>query len=79
MTLTADISVPCEQHDPELWFSEAPRAMAAAKALCAGCGHTETCANLAMTAERGERKSNRFGIFGGLTPAERWAIDHTEF
>lgn len=78
MTLTADISVPCET-DPDLFFSEAPRAVAAAKTLCAGCGHTETCANLAMTAERGENKSNRFGIFGGLTPDERWAIDHTEF
>lgn len=49
-----------------LFFKGGSQIVAEAKALCASCAVREECAEFGMSAE--------FGIFGGLTPAERDAI-----
>lgn len=63
--------VPCEQY-PDLFFPEDvpdPELRAAytktAKAICQSCPVLEACFTYAM--ERGER----FGIWGGTSPADR--------
>ncbi len=45
-----------------------------AKAFCFDCPVSRQCLTLALTAEGGRHESHRFGVFGGLTPAERAAL-----
>ena len=62
------IVVPCQNTDPEIWFSEREEAgnnYRMAKTLCAMCPAMEACAKYAL--EAGETD----GIWGGLTPRER--------
>lgn len=68
------IPAPCLTVDPEIFFSEAPKKEAQAKALCATCPQQADCLSLALKAEAGEPASNRFGIYGGFTPRERFAL-----
>ena len=49
----------CTSHDPELWFSRFPRAIAQAKAICHGCAHRLSCLSGAI-----ERRET-YGIWGG--------------
>ena len=49
----------CTSHDPELWFSRFPRAIAQAKAICHGCAHRSSCLSGAI-----ERRET-YGIWGG--------------
>lgn len=59
----------CASHpDPEMWFDDAPAAVAHAKQVCGGCPVQATCLADALT--RGEP----FGVLGGLTPKERAAV-----
>jgi hypothetical protein len=59
----------CSRHgEPELWFSEDPAGIAAAKAVCGGCPVRAVC--LADALARGEG----WGVLGGLTPPERRAL-----
>jgi WhiB family redox-sensing transcriptional regulator len=51
--------LPCQRHDPEMWFAEAPVDLERAKALCADCPVRLTC--LAVAVERGEFA----GVWGG--------------
>ena len=73
MTTVEFPTVPCIS-DPEAWFSGNPRAIAAAKEVCGTCPERQGCLTMALRAEVGEPVSLRFGIFGGLTPAERAAL-----
>jgi positive regulator of sigma E activity len=74
MTVTVEFpTVPCIS-DPESWFSGNAKAQAAAKAVCATCPEKQECLTMALRAEVGEPVSLRFGIYGGLTPAERFAL-----
>ena len=65
------------KYDPELWFSEVPGKSRIAtehreyaKAICGLCPVRQQCLDLAMAHESGSHW-HRFGIYGGLTPAER--------
>ncbi len=48
--------------------------VARAKAFCFGCPVSLQCLTLALEAEGNSGESRRYGIFGGLTPAERAAL-----
>lgn len=45
-----------------------------AKAICAGCQIRERCLSEAMETERGDGQRGRHGIFGGMTPGERYKL-----
>jgi WhiB family redox-sensing transcriptional regulator len=72
--MNTQTEAPCLSVSPELFFSEAPKRVAEAKALCATCNDRPSCLSLALKAEAGESLANRFGIFGGMTPEERFAL-----
>jgi WhiB family redox-sensing transcriptional regulator len=55
----APVGFPCQVHDPDLWFAEAPAVVEFAKALCAGCPAQHRC--LAGALERREAS----GVWGG--------------
>ena len=66
-----DITPPCSllpaKEADKLFFSEeSAKRQAQAKAICATCPMIDACLQLGMEME--------FGIFGGLTPAERKAL-----
>jgi WhiB family transcriptional regulator, redox-sensing transcriptional regulator len=52
-------NLPCQRHDPELWFAPNPTHIEQAKMLCADCPIREAC--LAGALERGEV----IGVWGG--------------
>ena len=52
-------NLPCQIHDAELWFAEAPTDLERAKALCAGCPARLAC--LAGAIQRREPA----GVWGG--------------
>jgi hypothetical protein len=49
----------CTSHEPELWFSHFPQAIAQAKTICQGCPHQAPCLSGAI-----ERRET-YGIWGG--------------
>jgi WhiB family transcriptional regulator, redox-sensing transcriptional regulator len=51
--------LPCQRHDPELWFADAPADLERAKALCSACPVRLTC--LAVAVDRQEYA----GVWGG--------------
>lgn len=51
--------LPCQQHDPELWFAEAPTDLDRAKALCAACPVRLTCLAVAVDCQE------YAGVWGG--------------
>jgi len=57
--LPATPDAACASHDPELWFSPFPQAIAQAKAICHGCPHQASCLSGAI----GRRET--YGIWGG--------------
>lgn len=68
---------PCDA-DPDFWFPEGKgghavlHQMEAAAAICnSSCFLRERCLEVAMAAEGTAEKGYRFGVFGGLTPAQR--------
>ena len=58
-TSAREVSLPCHDEDPELWFAESPADVEAAKALCTGCPLQAEC--LAGALERREP----WGVWGG--------------
>lgn len=48
-----------------------------ARAICARCPIATriACLEVAMAAEAGQGRTNRFGMFGGLSPAERHTLN----
>ena len=63
---------PCQITDPDLWFGSEDDALAtrfrAAKNMCSYCPAIQACAAYAI-------ESNEiYGVWGGLTPAERTAL-----
>ena len=66
-------------YSPENWFS-APTdkvGIKYAKSICARCPVVDECLRYAMADEGTSSRSNRFGIFGGLTEAERESLWRT--
>lgn len=59
----------------QLFFSTDPIHQAVAKSLCAGCPIAALCRDTALAIERGKSEAERFGVFGGTTPAMRYAQD----
>ncbi|SDM47434.1 Transcription factor WhiB [Streptomyces sp. cf386] len=57
----------CRGYDLELFFSEAAANVAYVKRICKRCPVREECLAEGLRAEDG----CRYGIYGGLTPAER--------
>ena len=57
--LPATPDAACASHDPELWFSPFPQAIAQAKAICHGCPHQASCLSGAM------QRRETHGIWGG--------------
>ena len=57
----------CRRSDPELFFSESVRDIAAAKSICYSCPLVSNCAEWAIRFED-------FGVFGGLSAKERYLL-----
>jgi WhiB family redox-sensing transcriptional regulator len=55
----------CRNKDPEIFFSELGGHFTDAVRICATCPVTSQCLNHAI--DNGEK----YGVFGGLTPAQR--------
>lgn len=58
----------CRQVDPEIFFGEAGRWEADAKRICGRCPVRDQCLQDAQA------RNEEWGIWGGLTPAERRAL-----
>ena len=71
MTLPRACAAPCES-DPDLHF-DYKRAPEAAR-MCRACPAREACLALALDMESGQGPTGRYGVWGGLTPAERAAF-----
>lgn len=63
--------IPCES-DPDLHFDD-NRAPEAAR-MCRACPAREACLALALDMESRQGPTGRYGVWGGLTPAERAAF-----
>lgn len=61
----------CRGQDPNLFFSEADLKVQQAKRICARCPVRTECLDEGLRAE----DSSRYGIYGGLTPAERTELE----
>ncbi|QCU79256.1 WhiB family transcriptional regulator [Citricoccus sp. SGAir0253] len=61
----------CSPADTELFFSKDPVEKRAALAICADCPVARECLAEAMAQEQGMNLHGRYGIRGGLQPAER--------
>jgi WhiB family transcriptional regulator, redox-sensing transcriptional regulator len=70
LAVSARTPLPCQRHDPELFFAESPRDVEAAKRLCAGCPVRQLC--LAAAHERREP----WGVWGGELFKDGLVIAH---
>lgn len=72
--------VPACASEPDTWFPEpgAETTARRAKAVCATCPLREACLDLAMEAEGGSNGTWRHGVYGGLTPGDRYALAREE-
>lgn len=59
----------------EIFFATDIASVAIAKSVCDLCPLKTQCAREAVEIERGQHARDRFGVFGGMTPAERAAVD----
>lgn len=66
----APLDLPCQVHDPELWFAESPRALELAKALCTECPALRMC--LAGALDRREP----YGVWGGQILQQGRIVSH---
>ena len=57
--VTGDISLPCHNADPDLFFDEAADRVAAAKSLCGTCPMQAACLEAALS------RSEPCGVWGG--------------
>ena len=57
-----------------VFFSTDPRDRRYAVGVCGGCPVREACLQMALDAERGTGLYERHGVFGGLTPIERFRM-----
>ena len=68
----------CIGHDPNIWHSGSSNTSEAwdkPKKICSDCPVKQTCLQEAMEAEYNLPLRHRFGVFGGLTAAERFAYE----
>jgi WhiB family redox-sensing transcriptional regulator len=66
----------CREVDPDLFFPTPgdTRGTNAAKSICLTCPVRRTCLINALAEEGGKAKDNRFGIRGGKTHGQRYAM-----
>ena len=57
-----------------VFFSTDPRDRRYAVGVCGGCPVREACLRMSLDAERGTGVYERHGVFGGLTPIERFRM-----
>ena len=57
-----------------VFFSTDARERRYAVGVCGGCPVREACLRMALDAERGTGVYERHGVFGGLTPIERFRM-----
>ena len=57
-----------------VFFSTDPRDRRYAVGVCGGCSVRAACLRMALDAERGTGVYDRHGVFGGLTPIERFRM-----
>lgn len=57
----------CLDSDPDLFFSDFAEDIREAKAICSFCPQVETCAAYGL-------KQENYGVWGGLSAAERYKI-----
>jgi WhiB family redox-sensing transcriptional regulator len=67
----------CNGTDPDLFFPAKGKNIAPAVKICARCPVRARCLDWALSCEAGESTDLRHGIYGGLGPRDRWAIDRT--
>jgi phage terminase small subunit len=67
-TEEAKVIPPCQQTDPEAWFTDDMSIYMRAKAMCKECPVQALCADFAI-----ENKEPH-GVWGGLSPKERSRI-----
>jgi WhiB family redox-sensing transcriptional regulator len=48
-----------------------------AKAICEPCPVRDACLEMAMRVEAGRELGYRHGMFGGLSPRQRWNLDRS--
>ena len=58
----------------QVFFSTDARDRRYAVGVCGGCPVREACLRMALDAERGTGVYERHGVFGGLTPIERFRM-----
>lgn len=64
----------CAQTDPEVFFPDKGGTYRPPRRVCGSCVVRSNCLEKAMTEEASAHASDRFGMFGGLTPQERYAL-----
>jgi hypothetical protein len=64
----------CQAFEPSLFFTESKTGVDRAKSVCGRCPVRVECLDMARRAEDG----SRYGIYGGLTPAERTELVGSE-
>lgn len=65
----------CRRHNPETWFQE--EAFDVAKMFCNACPIQDLCLEEAMRLEYGLALMSRHGVWGGLTPEERFELERS--
>ena len=65
----------CRRHNPETWFDE--EAVDIAKEFCNACPIQDLCLKEAMLLEDGRALMSRHGVWGGLTPEERFELERS--
>ncbi|WP_262701998.1 MULTISPECIES: WhiB family transcriptional regulator [Streptomyces] len=70
-----DLNAACRGEKTESFFLLHPLLEKAAKDLCSTCPVQAQCLDLAMQTEGGSSAEMRFGVFGGLNPEERAALE----
>lgn len=69
----------CRQVGGDLWFPREAYQEAIPAGLCRDwCPVAGECLADAFTAEKGLAAEYRYGVWGGLTPMERWVFDPSE-
>lgn len=66
----------CRETDPEAFYPNPgdTRGINQAKEICTACPVRLTCLEDALAEEGGRSKDNRFGVRGGLTHGQRYAL-----
>jgi WhiB family redox-sensing transcriptional regulator len=64
----------CQNEEPEIFFSQTESDEAKAKKVCQGCPVIKECRAFILSWEKGAALEDRFGIYAGLTAAERFML-----